>query len=103
MYWDTRQSSADSHMSTSSELSASDSACWLLQLPVEKSWSVPDRPFFSFLAQTGEGMLLLPCRDSICGILGSFQFGGAFSGRRGLSIECLLMSGCGSCGSSFQG
>ena len=30
-----------------------DSAWRLLQLAVEKVWSVPGRPFFCFLAQTG--------------------------------------------------
>ena len=46
--------------------------------------------------------------------LGSFQSGGAFSGQRTLTIECLIMSECGqimnlqrtsegSCGSSFAG
>ena len=40
-------------------------------------------------------MLLLPCRDSISGILGNCQSGGVFSGRKALTIERLLMSGCG--------
>ena len=40
-------------------------------------------------------MVLSPCRDSISGFLGSFQSGGAFSGWRALTIECLVMSGCG--------
>ena len=39
--------------------------------------------------------LLLPCRSSISDILGSFQFGGALFGRRALTIERSLMSGCG--------
>ena len=39
--------------------------------------------------------LLSPCRDSISGIVGCFQSRGAFSGRRALTIEHLLMSGCG--------
>ena len=30
-----------------------DSAWWLLQLAVEKPWSVPGGPFVCFLAQTG--------------------------------------------------
>ena len=37
-------------------------------------------------------MVPSPCRDSISGFLGSFQSGGAFSGRRGLTD---VMSGCG--------
>ena len=37
-------------------------------------------------------MVISPCRDSISG---SFQSGGAFSGRRALTIERLVMSGCG--------
>ena len=40
-------------------------------------------------------MVSLPCRDSISGFLGSFQSGGVFSGRRALTIECLIMSECG--------
>ena len=40
-------------------------------------------------------MLLLPCRDSISSILGNCQSGGVFSGWRALTIERLLMSGCG--------
>ena len=39
-------------------------------------------------------MFLSPRRDSISGNLGSVQSGGAFSGRRALTIERLLMSGC---------
>ena len=34
-------------------------------------------------------------RGSISDILGSFQSRGTLSGRRALTIECLLMSGCG--------
>ena len=30
-----------------------DSAWWLLQLAIEKAWSVLDGPFFCFLVQTG--------------------------------------------------
>ena len=33
--------------------------------------------------------------SSISGTVGSFQSGGAFAGRRALTIESLLMSGCG--------
>ena len=40
-------------------------------------------------------MILSPCRSSVSGFLGSFQSGGAFLGRRALTIECLVMSGCG--------
>ena len=36
-----------------------------------------------------------PCRDSVSGLLGSFQSGGAFSGRKVLTNECSVMSGCG--------
>ena len=35
------------------------------------------------------------CRDSISGLLGSFLSGGAISGRRVLTIERSVMSGCG--------
>ena len=37
-------------------------------------------------------MVLSPCRDSISG---SFQSGGAFSVQSALTIECLVISGCG--------
>ena len=40
-------------------------------------------------------MVLSPCRGSISGILGSFQSGGAFLGRRALTIERSVMNGCG--------
>ena len=40
-------------------------------------------------------MVLSPCRGSISGFVGSFQSGGTFSGRRALTIECSVMSGCG--------
>ena len=40
-------------------------------------------------------MVLSPCRDSISGFLGSFQSGGAFFGRRALTIERSVMSECG--------
>ena len=49
-----------------------DSAWRLLQLAVEKPWSMLGGPFVCFLAQAGVENALLPCRDSICGILGSF-------------------------------
>ena len=39
-------------------------------------------------------MLFSPCRDPISGILGSFQSGGVFTGRRALTTECSLISGC---------
>ena len=51
-------------------------------------WSALGGPFFYFLAQAG-------IETALSGILGIFQSRGAFSGRRGLTIECLLMSGCG--------
>ena len=44
----------------------------LLQLPVEKPWSMPGGPFVCLLAQAGIEMLLSPCTDSISGLLGSF-------------------------------
>ena len=72
-----------------------DSTWWLLQLAVEKCWSMPGGPFLCFLAQTGLKGLLCPCRGSISDILGSFQSGGALSGQRALTIERSLMSGCG--------
>ena len=40
-------------------------------------------------------MVPSPCRDSISGLLDSFQSGGAFSGQRVLTIEHSVMSGCG--------
>ena len=39
--------------------------------------------------------VLSPCRDSISGLLGTFQPGGAFSCQRVLTIERSVMSGCG--------
>ena len=38
---------------------------------------------------------LSPCKGSFSDILGSFQSGGPLSGRRALTIERSLMSGCG--------
>ena len=40
-------------------------------------------------------MVLSPRTGSIYGFLGSFQSGGAFSGWSGLTVECLVISGCG--------
>ena len=40
-------------------------------------------------------MLLSPCSGYISDILGSFPSGGVLSGQRALTIERLLMSGCG--------
>ena len=42
-------------------------------------------------------MFLSPCKDSISGILGRFESGGAFSGWRALTTECSVMSRCGQC------
>ena len=59
------------------------------------------------LVSTGWPALLLSCANgrrkryfhlvggSLSGCLGSFQSGGAFLGRRALTIERLVMSGCG--------
>ena len=44
-----------------------DSAWRWLQLPVEKPWSIPGRPFVCFLAKMGVENALSPCRDSISG------------------------------------
>ena len=72
------------------------SAWLLLQLAVEKPRSMPGGPFFCILAQTGlKKILLSNCRGSMSDILGSFQSGEVLSGRRALTIECSLMSGCG--------
>ena len=70
-----------------------DIALWLLQLAVEKPWSMPGEP--PFLHKRAYKTLLPPCRGFIPDILGSFQFGGVLSGQRALTIERLLMSGCG--------
>ena len=51
-----------------------DSTWRLLQLAIVKAWSAVD--------------------DSIFGFLG-FQSGGGFSGRKALTTECLVISGCG--------
>ena len=56
----------------------------------EKSWSAPGGSFFCFVAQTG--VENAPC--TLLGILYNFQSGEVFSGRRALTMECLLMSGC---------
>ena len=40
-------------------------------------------------------MVLSPCRDSISGFVGSLQSGGAFPSWRALTIENLVMNGCG--------
>ena len=66
---------------------AGDSAWWLLQLAVEK----PRQAILSLPAQMG----VENAPFSVSNILGSFQYGGALSGRRALTIECSLMSGCG--------
>ena len=66
-----------------------DSAWRLLQLGTERAWSPLDSPF-RFLVQ--KKTVLSSCRDSISG---NYQSGGASSGRRDLTIECLVMSGCG--------
>ena len=52
--------------------------------------------FLTMLAQTGSGTTPLPpCRGTISGLVGSIQSGGALAGQRALTIESLLMSGCG--------
>ena len=48
-------------------------------------------PFLSFSAQK---VLLCLCRGSISGSVGSFQ-SEVFAGQRGMTVESLLMSGCG--------
>ena len=40
-------------------------------------------------------MVLSHCKDFISGFVGSFQPGGTFSGRRALTIEHSVVSGCG--------
>ena len=50
-------------------------------------------PFVCFLAQTGVENTSFTLEDSISGHLGRF-YTGAFSGRRALTIEHSLMSGC---------
>ena len=72
-----------------------DSAWRLLQLAIEWAWSALDGPFFCFLVQTGVENGTFTLQGSISGFLGSFQSGGAFLGRKALTIECSVMSGCG--------
>ena len=72
-----------------------DTAWRLLQLAIERAWSVLDGLFFCFLVQTGIENGPFTCRNSISDFLGSFQSGGAFSGQRALTIKCSVMSGCG--------
>ena len=45
----------------------------------------------SFLHRQAKKMLLLICRGSISGTVGSFQSERAFSGQRALPIECSLV------------
>ena len=40
-------------------------------------------------------LLLCLCRGSISGSAGSIQSGEVFAGQRGMTVESLLMSGCG--------
>ena len=68
-----------------------DSAWQLLQLAIEWVWSALDGLLFCFLVQMG----VESGRGSISGFLGSFQSGGAFLGRKALTIERSVMSGCG--------
>ena len=52
-------------------------------------WSALDGPFSPFYTQMGVGkweMLLLLCRGSISGTVGSFQSGQAFTGWRSLVV-----------------
>ena len=64
-------------------------------LAVEKPWSALAGPFLTLLAQTGSGTTPLPCRGTIFGLVGRIQSGGVLAGRRTLTIESSLMSGCG--------
>ena len=61
-----------------------DSAWWLLQLAIEWARSALGGPLFCFLVQTSVEVVPSPCR---CSISGSFQSGGAFLGRRTVTIE----------------
>ena len=74
-----------------------DSAWWLLQLAVEKPWSVPGGPLVCFLAQTGIENASFTLEGLHFGILGSFLSGGAFYSGRVLTNECSLMSGYDQC------
>ena len=49
----------------------------------------------AFLCKRAQKTVLSPCRDSISGFLGSFQSREAFLGRKALTIELSVMSGCG--------
>ena len=68
-----------------------DSAWQLLQLAVEKSWSAPG--WVNFLLCCANWPT--KCSFHLVDILYNFQSGEVFSGRRALTMECLLMSGCG--------
>ena len=63
-------------------------------LAIEQPWSAQAEPFLTLLAQTQEP-LPSPCRGTISGLVGSIRSGGALAGRRALTIERSLMSGCG--------
>ena len=66
-----------------------DSAWWQLQLPVEKPWSMTGGPFVCFLAEMGieKRLHFWQFRQRL--VQRSVLFG-----RRVLTIECSLMSGC---------
>ena len=72
-----------------------DSAWRLLQLAIERAWSALDGPFLCFLVQTRVENGAFTLYGLHFWLLGSFQSGGAFSGRKALTIECSVMSGCG--------
>jgi len=65
---------------------------WLAR---EEPWSAVAGPFFTLLAQRAQEPLLSPCRGIISESVGSFQSAGALAGRKALTIESSLMSGCG--------
>ena len=69
--------------------------CVHMQLPwlaVEWHWLAQATAFVTLLAQK---RLLSLCRGTISGTVGSCQSGGVFVGRRVLTIESLLIHGCG--------
>ena len=58
------------------------------------AWLALPGPFLTLLAQMGIETSPLPLQGHHSGTVGSFQSGGAFTGRRALVIESLLINGC---------
>ena len=71
-----------------------DSAWRLLQLAVEKPWSVPGGPFVCFLAQAGVESVPFTLQGLHFWHFRQLLVRGMFTGRRALTIERSLIGGC---------